>query len=319
MITKISKRVLIREISILLSAGVIISLFYAFVWAHNEKYNRQISTVDSQISSINRSKDSLGRVLTTLLIDYSARIYRDVKDVFEDVYVLGADSVIVSHGDAIRFSANYPQYHHIEMPLFFSRRYRLYEDGEINPPDTTVLGYVLRFSFVSFTEFKKLLLDKYYREFLPVEGGISVDSVNMSLSYNSYIYSLRLSLPKQIDSLGKVVNGLGYSRSEISDNVWDSDKERAIMSISLCIFFIMYLLRLIIINRSMMKIKNNQLFFKRLLYGYLICLCVSLAGLGYNHSYHEHKDFILSIILPPWAIYRGIESFFHKSTSEGIY
>ena len=50
----------------------------------------------------------------------------------------------------------------------------------------------------------------------------------------------------------------------------------------------------------------------------VIGICVLATPLGYYHSYKKHstKDFIITIFLPPYAMYRGAEMFWHKDKKE---
>lgn len=51
---------------------------------------------------------------------------------------------------------------------------------------------------------------------------------------------------------------------------------------------------------------------KKILFGYAIFLIIIITGVGCRHSYQEHEDFKISLLFPPWATYRGLESFTHK-------
>lgn len=52
-------------------------------------------------------------------------------------------------------------------------------------------------------------------------------------------------------------------------------------------------------------------FYKKILVWYLILITITFMGIGYVHSYYHHKqsDFELTVIFPPWALYRGVEYF----------
>jgi len=54
------------------------------------------------------------------------------------------------------------------------------------------------------------------------------------------------------------------------------------------------------------------------LYGllYIIGSFLFVAGLIHSYRKHSSKDFVLTIIIPPLTIYRGMEMFWHKDEVE---
>jgi hypothetical protein len=50
---------------------------------------------------------------------------------------------------------------------------------------------------------------------------------------------------------------------------------------------------------------------------FVILLFMVLWIMGIAHSANKHRlnDTVVSVLIPPWGLYRGVESFWHKDVS----